>query len=105
MFAVIKFKNNQYKVAPDQIINLPSFDFDEKNKTIKFDQVLLVSDGEKIEVGNPCVSGVSVEANILEKIKSDKVRVFKFRAKKRYKKTLGQRQDLIRVKINKINFK
>jgi len=105
MFAVIKFKNTQHKVAVGQKIKLPLFDYDEKENSITFDQVLLIADENKIHLGEPEIKGAKVTAKILGKSRSKKIRVFKFRAKKRYKKTAGQIQDLVDVQIDKINLK
>lgn len=103
MFAIIKFKNNQYKVSKGQIIKLPSFDFDEKKNTIVFDQVLMICNEDKITIGEPVIKGASVTAKILNKTKTKKIRVVKFRAKKRYKRTAGQSSDLVVVQIEKIS--
>ena len=105
MFAVIKFKNAQYKVMGGQIVKLPHFDYDEKERLIVFDQVLLIGDDEKVTVGEPEIKGAKVTAKILGDTRSKKVRVFKFKAKKRYKRTAGQIQDLVNVQIEKINLK
>jgi len=105
MFAVIKFKNNQYKVESGQIIKFPRFDYDKKVDSITFDQVLLVSNDDKVVVGEPEVKGATVSAKILGDTRSKKVRVFKFKAKKRYKRTAGQTQDLVEVQIENINLK
>lgn len=105
MFAVIRFKNAQHKVSNGQLIKLPRFDYDEKENSIVFDQVLLVADEDKITVGEPEIKGAKVTAKILGKSRSKKVRVFKFRAKKRYKRTAGQIQDQVLVQIENINLK
>jgi len=105
MFAVIEFKKSQYKVAPGEIISLPNFVFDQKDKKVVFDKVLLVNNDKEILIGQPEVKGASVSAEIIEKARTEKIRVFKFRAKKRYKRTAGQRQNIVKVKIDKINLK
>ena len=105
MFAVISHKNNQFKVTEGQIIKMPVTDYDETSKKIVFDSVLLVADGDKISVGTPEVKGAKVEAEVLSAGRTKKVLVFKFRAKKRYKKTAGSRTDFLNVQINKIDFK
>ena len=105
MFAVIEFNKKQYKAVPDKVIDLPNFEYDEKEKKIIFDKVLLISNEDKTEIGQPEIAGAKVEGEIISKARTDKVRVFKFRAKKRYKRTKGQRQTIVKVKINKINLK
>lgn len=105
MFAIVNYNNNQYKVSEGQIIKLPDFEYDEKNKNIVFNQVLLISDNGKVTVGKPNIDKAQVAAKVLNKTKSNKIRVFKFRAKKRYKKTAGQRSNFVLIQIEKINLK
>lgn len=105
MFAIISYKNNQYKVKEGQIIDLPMTEYDEKSKNITFDSVLLLASDDKVSIGTPEVKGAKVDAEILSMERTKKVKVFKFRAKKRYKKTAGSRTDYLKVKINKIEFK
>ena len=105
MFAVIDFKNNQYKVEEGSSIALPNFEYQEKDKKMIFDKVLLIQAEGKAKIGTPHIQGATVSGDIIESFKTDKIRVFKFRAKKRYKRTSGSRQKMVRVKINKINLK
>lgn len=105
MFAIFSYKNNQYKVSPDQVINFPMVSYDEKDGKLTFDSVLLVADGDKITVGTPEVKGARIDASVVSKARTKKVKVFKFRAKKRYKRTAGSRTDYLKVKINKIEIK
>ena len=84
---------------------MPNFDYQEKEKKLVFDKVLLIQTEDKIKIGYPYIKDATVLADIVESYKTDKIRVFKFRAKKRYKKTSGSRQKMVRVKINKINLK
>jgi len=102
MFAIIDFNNIQYKVEAGKEYDLPLFEYDEKKLTIIFDKVLLVSNEKDVLVGTPNVAGAKVSATIVGPTRGEKVRVFKFRAKKRYKRTGGQVQDLIKIKIDKI---
>lgn len=105
MFAIIKFKNAQYKVISGQIVELPRFDYDKKEDSIIFDHVLLVGDETKTTIGEPEIKDAKVTAKILANAKSKKIRVFKFKAKKRYKRTAGQIQNLVKVQIEKITLK
>lgn len=68
-----------------------------------FDRVLLVADGEEVKVGTPYVEGAKVEAEILGGGRADKVVVFKFKPKKRYRKKGGHRQPFTEVSIKKIS--
>ena len=66
---------------------------------------LLVIDGEKVEIGKPEVSGVTVSAKMVEEIKADKVTSIRYKAKKRVKKVHGHRQVLNKIKIESIKVK
>ncbi len=99
MFAVIKTGGKQYKVAEGDVIRVEKLKV--KSEKLEFDEVLLVSNGE-IKVGRPFVTGVKVEAKILEEGKGDKKIVFKFKSKTRQHKMKGHRQPYTKVQITKI---
>ena len=100
-YAVIKASGKQHKVSEGDVLTLDKIDFKGK-KSIVFDEVLLVSDGAGAKVGKPAVDGASVEASFVEDKKGDKIRVSKFKAKSRYRKTIGFRPQQTLVKIEKI---
>lgn len=68
---------------------------------IKFDKVLLTSDGSSVEVGKPFLT-TAVEGKLLSQGRGEKVRVFKYKAKSKYRKTQGHRQSYTEVEITKI---
>lgn len=103
MFAVISYKGNQYKVEPDREYKVDLIDLAGDQKEINFSDVLLFNDGKETVVGQPTISGASVVAEIVGNIRDDKVRVFKFKAKKRYKREHNHRQNYTVVKVVKIN--
>ena len=74
----------------------------EEGVKVWFDEVLLVADGEKIEIGNPLIKGAKVEAEITKQGRGRKIIVFKYHAKTRYRKKKGHRQYFTEVKIVKI---
>lgn len=80
-------------------------EYDEKDKEIIFESVLLVADGDKITIGEPEVVGAKVIAEVIEEFKTRKVKVFKFHSKKHYTRTAGSRSAVLKVKINKIETK
>jgi large subunit ribosomal protein L21 len=103
MFAVLSVKGNQYKVNPSEEYKFELIE-GKKGEKVNFPEVLLISDEKKTIVGTPLVKGASVDAEIIENdAKDKKVRIFKFRAKKRYQRTAGHRQSYTVVKIIKIN--
>jgi large subunit ribosomal protein L21 len=102
MYAVIETGGKQYKVAEGDIFpveKLPG----EKSAAVVFDKVLLVADGGAAQIGQPYVSGASVQAVVVEQTKAAKVIVQKFRPKTGYSRKNGHRQNYTIVKIEKIN--
>ena len=74
----------------------------EEGKKVSFDNVLMFSDGNKLSIGSPVVSGVKVDAKVLKHLKSDKVIVFKKKRRKGYKVKNGHRQLITQIEINDI---
>jgi len=101
MFAVVDIKGKQYKFEIDQEYKIDLIN--SQDKKLKFTDVLLFCDGKNNFVGKPKLDNVSVEAEIVGDVKEKKIRVTKFRAKKRYKKMGGHRTQKTVIKIIKIN--
>lgn len=101
MYAIIESCGKQYKVAEGDVIFFEKLDAEE-GKKVDFDKVVLVSDGEKIEVGNPYVKGVKVEGKVVAHGKSKKIIVFKYKPKKNYRRKQGHRQPYTKVEITSI---
>jgi large subunit ribosomal protein L21 len=101
MFAVIKTGGKQYKVQQGDVLQVEKLGL-EKDKTITFDEVLLVEDGKKTLIGTPFVDKAKVHAVIIENFKDDKVIVFKKKRRKQYKRMRGHRQELSRIRIEDI---
>lgn len=102
MFAIVTIAGFQQKVAQGETLNVPSLDAKE-GASVTFQDVLLVSDGKEVKVGTPTVAGASVTAEVLAHGRDEKVRVVKFRRRKRYTKTRGHRQGHTTIKIAKIS--
>ena len=102
MYAIIEACGKQYKVAEGEEIFMEKLTANEGEK-VTFDQVLLISDGEKIKVGTPTVNSAKVEATVVAHGKDKKVVVFKYKAKKNERKKQGHRQPYTKVKIEKIS--
>lgn len=101
MYAVIETGGKQYKVQEGDIISVEKIDSEEGDK-IDFSKVLLVSKEDGLIVGKPYIEGAKVEGSVLEQGKGKKIVVFKYKAKKNYKKKQGHRQPFTKVKIEKI---
>ena len=101
MYAVIETGAKQYKVNEGDIFAVEKL-AGEKDAAIVFDKVLLTADGADVKIGQPYLSGVTVQATITEQAKGDKVVIQKFRPKTGYNRKKGHRQNYTVVKIEKI---
>jgi large subunit ribosomal protein L21 len=103
MFAVVEIAGKQYKVSPSEQIEVDLLQ-EEDGKKLVFDKVMMIAESETVaKIGQPYVKGASVEAKVIEMVKGEKVRVFKFIAKKRHSKAQGHRQKYTRLEITAIN--
>lgn len=102
MYAIIKTGGKQYRVSEGDVIWVEKLPYSDGEK-VSFDEVLLVGGDGEIKAGAPVVNGASVEGTVLKSGKSKKIIVFKYKAKKDYRKKQGHRQPFTQVKIEKIN--
>ena len=102
MYAVVEIQGSQFKVSKDQKLYVNRIDAKEGSK-VSFDNVLLLDDGKKVQVGKPSLSGASVEAKIVSHLKDDKVIVFKKKRRKGYKVKNGHRQSITEIIIQGIS--
>jgi large subunit ribosomal protein L21 len=101
MYAVVTSGGKQYRVEPGATLlveRLPG----EPGAAITFERVLLFGDGDRVTVGTPTVDGVTVRATVLGEERGPKLMVFKYRPKARYRRRMGHRQHLTRVRIDAI---
>ena len=101
MYAVIEACGKQYKVTKGDVVFFEKLDVEE-GKKVTFDKVVLVSDEGKIEVGAPYVKGMKVEGKVVAHGKGKKIVVFKYKAKKNYRRKQGHRQPYTKVEITAI---
>ena len=99
--AIIVTGGKQYRVAEGDVIFVEKLDV-AAGESVKFDQVLAVIDGDSVNVGKPVVEGASVTANVVKNGKSAKIRVYKMKPKKGYRRTQGHRQPYTKVQIEAI---
>ena len=100
-FAVIETGGKQYRVTAGQKLKVEKLEA-EAGKDFVFDKVLLTTDGENVKVGAPYIAGAKVEAKVLKQDRADKIIVFRYHSKTRYRKKKGHRQDYTEVQITKI---
>ncbi|NLY20807.1 MAG: 50S ribosomal protein L21 [Tissierellia bacterium] len=101
MYAVIETGGKQYRVQEGDVLRIEKIEAEVGSKTV-FDKVLLFSDGEELKVGNPYIEGAVVEATVEDQNKAKKIIVYKYKAKKNYRKKQGHRQPYTEVKIGKL---
>lgn len=101
MYAVISIGNQQFKVEKDQVFlsertgHQVGAEFDAK--------ILLTAEGNKINIGSPTVSGAKVSLKVIEDLRGDKIRGFKYKKRKNYARRWGHRQELQKLQVTSIS--
>jgi large subunit ribosomal protein L21 len=101
MYALIETGGKQYRVEPEQTLSIEKLSVEE-GETITFDKVLLVNEAGEVKVGAPYVEGAKVTARVVKHGRGKKIIVFKYKAKKNYKRKQGHRQPFTQVIIEQI---
>ena len=101
MYAVVETGGKQYKVEAGQTIRVEKLEGD-KGGAITLDKVMLIADGDKVQLGAPYVSGVSVTATIVEQHRSRKVTHFHYKPKKGVRIKRGHRQPYTALRIDSV---
>lgn len=101
MYAVVTSGGKQYRVEPGSTLLVERV-AGEPGAAITFERVLLFGDGDRVTVGTPTVDGVTVRGTVLGAERGPKLIVFKYRPKARYRRRVGHRQHLTRVRIDAI---
>lgn len=102
MYAVIRTGGKQYRVAAGDVVEVEKLD-GAVGESITLEDVLLVSNGNAVQVGTPRVDGASVTAKITGQYRGNKIMVFKYRPKKRIRVRRGHRQYITRLQIQSVN--
>lgn len=101
MYAIIETGGKQYRVQKGDVLRVEKLDVEAGDK-VTFDKVFLVANGEEVRIGTPFVEGAKVEANVVENGKGKKIIVYKYKAKKNYRKKRGHRQPYTEIEITEI---
>ena len=104
MYAVIQTGGKQYKVTKGDIIEVEKLPVS-KSKEIAFKDVLLCADKKECSVGQPFVKGAKVIGELLDAFRAKKIVSYKYKRRKSYHRTIGHRQDLLRVRIKEVALK
>ena len=100
MYAIIETGGKQYRVQEGDVLTIEKLGV-EAGETVEFDKVLVLA-GEELKVGAPYVEGAKVVGEVVENGKAKKVIIFKYKAKKDYRKKQGHRQPYTQVKIESL---
>lgn len=101
MYAVVTSGGKQYKVQEGEILKVEKIPGNVGSSVI-FDKVLMVADGDKVNIGQPVLNDALVEGHIVEQGKAKKIIVFKYKRRKRYRRKQGHRQQFTAIKIDSI---
>ena len=102
MYAVFQSGGKQHRVTEGQTVRLEKLEL-EIGATVEFDNVLMIANGEEVNVGAPYIAGSKVVAEIVNQGRADKVKIVKFKRRKHSRKEMGHRQWFTEVKITGIN--
>lgn len=102
MFAIIETGGKQYKVAEGDLLQVEKLAAAKTDGQVVFDKVLLVADGDKVQLGTPYLDGATVTAKFEAEGRSKKIVVVKYKAKVRHHKKAGHRQPFTKISIAKI---
>ncbi|MBA3557935.1 MAG: 50S ribosomal protein L21 [Gemmatimonadaceae bacterium] len=100
-YAIIRTGGKQFRAEPGKTLRIPSL-AGEAGEKIEFNDILLGSDGDKIQTGVPTLSGAKVTAEIVKHGRGEKIVVFKMKRRKNYARKQGHRQGFTEVRINDI---
>lgn len=102
MYAIIETGGKQYRVSQDDELFIEKLDA-EAGEEVTFDKVLAIGEGDSMAWGNPYVEGAVVKAELVKNGKGPKIRVFKYKAKKGYRRTYGHRQPYSKIRVTALN--
>lgn len=102
MYAIIETGGKQVKVTEGEIVYIEKLDVSAED-TVTFDRVLACGEVGEAKIGAPYVEGATVTGKVLKNGKSPKIMVFKYKAKKNYRRRQGHRQPYTKVQIEKVN--
>ncbi len=101
MYAIIQTGGKQYKVSKGDSIEVELLPADVDSK-VNFDKVLMLNDEGRVEIGAPYLENAQVSGKVVRSAKKDKIKVVKFRRRKRYTRTAGHRQSFSEIEITDI---
>ncbi|QDU34860.1 50S ribosomal protein L21 [Poriferisphaera corsica] len=103
MYAIIEDSGTQIKVSEGTVIKIDKRELADDASSVTFDKVIFVGGEGEAKIGAPLLEGASVEADILEEGRDDKINIVKFKRRKGYHRNNGHRQSYIKVRVTKIS--
>ena len=100
MYAIVRDRGAQYRVEEGQLLDVALLDL-EAGAEVELGEVLMIG-GDEPQIGAPLVEGARVRAEVVGEARGEKIVVFKYRNKKRYRRRTGHRQDYTRLAIKEI---
>ncbi len=101
MYAIVDSGGKQYKVKEGEVLKVEKL-AGKVGDSVSFDRILMVSEGDNVNIGTPLLEDVAVSGHIVEQGKAKKIIVFKYKRRKRYRRKQGHRQQFTAVKIDSI---
>jgi large subunit ribosomal protein L21 len=101
VYAVVRTGGRQYRVSEGDVLDVEKIQQAEGSQ-VELEDVLMAVDGEDVRVGTPVVDGAKVTARVLSQVKDNKIVIYKYKRRKRYRRKQGHRQKLTRIKIESI---
>ncbi|MDA8219910.1 MAG: 50S ribosomal protein L21 [Dehalococcoidales bacterium] len=101
MYAVVETGGKQYKLQVGEVVDVELMPA-EPGQTVDLERVLMVSGDGSVKVGRPLVPGAKVRATVVDQIRGEKVIVFKYKSKVRYRRRRGHRQPYTRLSVEEI---
>lgn len=102
MYAIVRDRGMQYRVEEGKFVDIALREDAEPGSEIELDEVLLIGGADHTKVGNPTVEGARVRAQVIDMVKGEKIMVFRYRNKKRFRRRRGHRQQYTRIQISEI---
>jgi large subunit ribosomal protein L21 len=101
MYAVVQTGGKQYRLGVGDNVRVEKL-AGEPGEVVELPKVLVIGDGEKVSIGDPVIAGASVKAEIVSHGRDKKIRVFKMKRRKKYRRTQGHRQSFTQLRVTEI---
>jgi large subunit ribosomal protein L21 len=103
MYAIFETGGKQYRASVGDKLNIEKFDFPvEEGETVELKNVLMIADGDQVNVGNPTIENAAVVGHVLGNVKGKKIYIFKSKKRKGYRRKTGHRQKYVRLHVDEI---